>query len=93
MTEQSPRADFNSQPLNLEVSEPDFARRRTAAQLPSFVRRVHPPEGFVSQEIDKISCEMKNAGGANQTRFLNQETYLFRSAGICRQCCIANLLY
>ena len=32
-------------------------RRRTAAQLPSSVRRVHPPEGFVSQEISSISCE------------------------------------
>ena len=47
------------QSLNLEGSEPDFARRRTAAQLPSFVRRVHPPEGFVSQEIDEIYCEIK----------------------------------
>ncbi len=45
--------------LNLKGSETDFARRRTAAQLPSFVRRVHPPEGFVSQEIDEISCETK----------------------------------
>ena len=52
------------QPLNLEGSEPDFARRRTAAQLPSFVRRVHPPEGFVSQEIDEIYCERtKSASG------------------------------
>ncbi|HAJ74641.1 MAG TPA: hypothetical protein DCM49_07600, partial [Lachnospiraceae bacterium] len=46
-----------AQPLDLEGSEPDFARRRTAAQLPSFVRRVHPPEGCVSQEIDEIPCE------------------------------------
>jgi len=43
-----------SQPLYPEESEPDFARRRTAAQLPSSARRVHPPEGFVSQEIDEI---------------------------------------
>ena len=32
------------QPPNLEGSEPDFARRRTAAQLTSSVRCVHPPE-------------------------------------------------
>jgi len=45
VTEQSPRADFNYQLLNLARSEPDFARRRTAALLLSSVRRVHPPEG------------------------------------------------
>ena len=41
------------QPLNLEGSEPDFARRRTAALLLSIVRRVHPPEGYFTQFLNE----------------------------------------
>jgi len=43
------------QPLNLEGSEPDFARRRTAAQLPSPVRRVHPPEGLFHSKLTQFT--------------------------------------
>ena len=48
LTEQSPRADSKlPHPLIHAGSEPDFARRRTAARLPSFVRRKREHNLFV----------------------------------------------